>query len=217
MPLKGSLCCQPAGGSAISQSRDGRIVDIESAGLIRRAGLCPVDPQTKLEPVPVGKVGDTRDAVGKLCRMRLPVADAAKPARIEMKHLQARARAESSIMRCARVSSTAMPLPQLLLTSRRIGRIAQRARIVEHGAHPAPHDIAGAVRAAARMRRRIRSAFQRCRQAAGEFGRGRAGIEPRLASQRCAVALQCYSGAPAEFDADIPARAGSPPGSSTRR
>src|SRR5882672_7531386 len=83
----------PAGGRIGDQPvTSGGIVDIERARLIRSARLRPVDPQTKPEPVTVGKVGDTRDAVRKLYRIRAPVTDAAKPARIQMKHLQSELR-----------------------------------------------------------------------------------------------------------------------------
>ena len=52
---------------------------------------------------------------GNFAGIRPPVADGAKPARIEVEHLEPE-RAASAIMRLASASSTAMPLPQLLLT-----------------------------------------------------------------------------------------------------
>src|ERR1700683_2502402 len=86
MPLKGSRCFQPAGGSAISQSRMAGFSTLRARGLGDEAGCVPRTPAPKLEPGRGGKDGDARDAGGNLFRIRLPVADVAKPARIQMKH-----------------------------------------------------------------------------------------------------------------------------------
>src|SRR3984885_16057564 len=66
LPACGRIGDQPAA--------DRGIVDIERAGLLRSAGLRPVDPETKLEAMPVGIVRDTGEPVREFFWIRPPVA-----------------------------------------------------------------------------------------------------------------------------------------------
>src|ERR1700689_3651766 len=66
----------------------GGIMDIECARFARGTGLGPVQPQAELEAMIMREVGDTGDAVRKFAQVRLPVANLAEPARVQMKHLQ---------------------------------------------------------------------------------------------------------------------------------
>ncbi len=81
--------CRRIGDQPIARDR---IIDGEGTGLLRSAGLCPVDPQAKPEAVLVSIIGNRGNAMRKLCRVSLPIAHAAKPARVQMKHLQSKPR-----------------------------------------------------------------------------------------------------------------------------
>ncbi len=60
---------------------------VQCPGLGVERGLGPVHPDTKAKTLLVSLVGDIRQAVRKLLRVGIPVAYAAKPARVDVKHL----------------------------------------------------------------------------------------------------------------------------------
>ena len=158
------------------------IVNIQRARPIGRASLRPVDPQTELEPVSVGKVGDTRDAVRKFFPIRVPVTHVAKPARIQMKHLQSELRRIHDHATCERLVHRHAAAPAVV-DHQRVGRVGKGARIVEHGSHPAVQDVASAIRPASERaneyRRRGKNTAGR---QAGSVG-ARHGIEAGFATQ----------------------------------
>ena len=63
------------------------IASVQGSGLGGESRLSPIDPKTELEPTLVRIIRDGRETVGKLLRVRVPVAHAAKPTGINMKHL----------------------------------------------------------------------------------------------------------------------------------
>ena len=63
--------------------------DVESAGLGVEASLGPIDPEAEAEALGVRCIGEGRQAVRKLEGVGVPVANAAEPAGVEVKHLQA--------------------------------------------------------------------------------------------------------------------------------
>ena len=66
----------------------GGIIHFECTGFVRCAGLSPIRPEAEFQAVLMRELGNARDAVGELLLVRAPIADIAKPARVQMKHFQ---------------------------------------------------------------------------------------------------------------------------------
>ena len=143
----------------------------------------------------------------KLQRIRAPIADIAKPTRIQVKHFQSQLRGlrdhapRESFIHC----HAAAPA---VVDQQGVGRVAQRARIIEHASHPTAHDVAGAIRAA------VECTDEYCRRLKAGAGRqsrlegSRAGIKACLSAQGCAATLKGDPSTPAELDPDIPTAPG---------
>ena len=63
------------------------IARVQRSGLGGETGLRPVHPETEFQPVLVGIVGDDGQTVREFLRIGIPVAHAAKPAGIDVKHV----------------------------------------------------------------------------------------------------------------------------------
>ena len=63
------------------------IASVQGSGFGGESRLGPIDPKTELEPTLVRVFSNGDQTVRKLLRVRVPVAHAAKPTGIDMKHL----------------------------------------------------------------------------------------------------------------------------------
>ena len=185
---------------------DRRVVNIERARRFGGACLRPVDPQAELESVRVRKLRDARDPVGKLERIRTPVAHVAKPSCIEVEHLEPELRGilDHAVRQRFVHRHAAAPA---VVDRQGVGRVAQRDRILQHVSHPPPEDVAGAVRSAGERPQENRRRFERAAGTHVRTGWAGQGIQTGFPAHGVLAALERDSRPPAELDAQIPALA----------
>src|SRR5258708_31881990 len=66
-----------------------RVSDVQSSGIGVECGLCPVDPDSKAQPLLMGFICDETQPMGKFLWVRIPVPHTLEPAGIDVKHFYA--------------------------------------------------------------------------------------------------------------------------------
>src|SRR5512138_219976 len=66
-----------------------RVANVQRPALGTESSLGPVDPESKLQFMLMGLIGDGCESVWKFLRIGIPVAYSAKPARVDVKHFEA--------------------------------------------------------------------------------------------------------------------------------
>src|SRR6202521_2170330 len=179
------------------------IASVQGPALGGETRLSPIDPETELEPVLVRIVGDGGEAVGKLLRIGVPVTHAAKPASIDVKHLQSKLGGVANHTQGNLFVDRHAAAPAVV-DCPGIVEIVPGFRIAEHGAHPAAQDVSrtvGPIAEAAEKHNRSLKRFSG-REARTE-GAG-IGVQAQGSVQRVLRSLQRDAGSAAEFDSAVP-------------
>src|SRR5580704_3849591 len=117
-----------------------RVVHIQCAWLGRQASLRPIDPKSKLQPMLMGILCDDCQPMRKLLRIRIPVADSAKPAGIHVKHLDTKF-GRVTDHPASRLLINVHPAAPTVIDNQRVVRILPCLRVTKHGANPTPKEV----------------------------------------------------------------------------
>ena len=120
---------------------------VEGAGCGVERSLGPIHPDAEAQALLVRRVRNSRKTMRKLLRVRVPIANAAEPAGIDVKHLQAQFLRFANHAQRQRLIHRHATAPTVV-HRQRIMRVFPRKRVTEHCADPWTKLIARAVRAA---------------------------------------------------------------------
>src|SRR5271156_3824736 len=152
----------------------------------------------------VGLVGQGREAMGKIGRVGIPIPHSAEPARIQMKHLEAKvggvgdhAPGDGLVYLHAG--------PPAVVDGEGVAGIRPGLGRTKHGAHPGPELVCRAIGAVAKCSQEYDWEFNAAaRSEAGKNG-SRFGVEPESGTKFLGCAAETDAGSPAKLDARVPA------------
>src|SRR5581483_6886106 len=125
------------------------IARVQRAGRGAETGLRPIHPKAELESEAMRFLCDGREATGKFARVGMPVADAAEPSGVNVKHVEVKIGRIAQHAKGERLVHLHAAAPTVV-DKQRIIWIFPGERIGENAANPGTKNIAGSVRSAAK-------------------------------------------------------------------